>query len=115
IPLLTRTDDALVQAAESYRTLRTRLTRIQGTQGIRSVVFSSAMPGEGKTLTAMNLALCCAQIPSFKVLIVDADFRKRGLTHLLGSPTGPGLSELLSGTATYDQATVETNIPNLSV
>jgi protein-tyrosine kinase len=115
IPLLTRTDDSLVQAAESYRTLRTRLTRMQGVQGIRSVVFSSALPGEGKTLTTMNLGLCCAQITSFKVLVVDADFRKRGLTELLGAPPGMGLSELLAGRATYEQAVVRTNLPNLYV
>ena len=115
IPLLTRTDESLVQAAESYRTLRTRLTRMQAAQGIRSVVFSSALPNEGKTLTTMNLALCCAQIPTFAVLVVDADLRKRGLTDLLGSPPGVGLSELLEGKVTYEEAIIKSDISNLCV
>ncbi len=115
IPLLTRKDESLAPAAESYRTLRTRLLRMQASQGIRSIVFSSALPGEGKTLTTLNLALCCSQIPNVRVLAVDADFRARGLTQLLGSPTGPGLSELLAGKATHDEAVLATNLPNLCV
>jgi protein-tyrosine kinase len=115
IPLLTRKDESLTQAAESFRTLRTRLLRMQASQNIRSIVFSSALPGEGKTLTTMNLALSCAQIPNLRVLVVDADLRARGLTLLLGSPAGPGLSELLSGDVTRDQAVLATNLPNLCV
>ncbi len=114
-PLLTRRDEAMAPAAESYRMLRTRLLRLQAAQGIRSVVLSSALPGEGKTLTTLNLALCCTQIPNLRVLIVDADFRTRGLSHLLGTPSGPGLSEILSGEATYEQAIMSTDLPNLCV
>jgi protein-tyrosine kinase len=114
-PLLTRKDETLGHATESYRTLRTRLLRMQAAQGIRSIVFSSALPGEGKTLTTLNLALCCTQIPNLRVMVVDADFRGRGLTRLLGSPTGPGLSDLLAGTATRDQAVLATNLSNLCV
>jgi capsular exopolysaccharide synthesis family protein len=115
IPLLTRRDDGLAHAAESYRTLRTRLLRLQASQKIRSVVLSSSLPGEGKTLTTVNLGLCCTQLHKFSVLIVDADFRTRGLTHLLGCNSAVGLSELLSGKVTYAQAVLSTDFSNLSV
>jgi protein-tyrosine kinase len=115
VPLLTRQDENLAQVTESYRTLRTRILRMNTSQGIRSIVLSSSQPGEGKTLTTVNLALCCTQISNFPVLVVDADFRTRGLTHLLDCPRGAGLSELLSGEATYDQVALSTNYPNLSI
>src|SRR5437660_1398035 len=64
------------QAAESYRALRTRLLRMQSNSGFRSVVITSAIQGDGKTLTAINLALCCAQLSDMKVLLVDSDLRR---------------------------------------
>ncbi|SRR6266852_1977524 len=115
VPLLTRQDNSLTQATESYRILRTRLLRLQAARGIRSVVFSSAVPGEGKTLTTLNLGLCCTQLENFPVLIIDADFRTRGLTHLLGCTSVKGLSESLSGKISNEYALLKTNYPNLSV
>jgi Mrp family chromosome partitioning ATPase len=50
------------RGSESYKGMRTRLLRLQATEGIRSICISSAVPNEGKTLTAANLALCCAQL-----------------------------------------------------
>lgn len=98
---------------ESYRALRTRLLRAQGVQGLRSVVLSSAVAGEGKTLTSINLAICCARLHDFRVLVVDSDLRTRGLTRILGDPGGPGLSDLLAGRAQYDEAILATDCPNL--
>ncbi len=115
VPLLTRRDDSLAQAAEAYRTLRTRLLRLQTSQKIRSIVFTSSLPGEGKTLTTLNLGLSCAQLPKVSVLVVDADLRTHGLTHVLGCTTAPGLSEMLSGKLTHIQAVLSTELPNLSI
>ena len=115
VPLLTRQDERLGQLTESYRTLRTRLIRAQASQGIRSIVFSSSLPGEGKTLTTVNLGLCCTQIANFSVLVVDADFRTRGLSKLLDCPPGAGLSEVLAGEATFEDVVLSTNYPNFSV
>lgn len=115
VPLLTRHDDSLAQASEAYRTLRTRLLRLQASQKIRSVVLSSSIAGEGKTLTTLNLGLCCTQLPKLSVLVVDADFRTRGLTQILGCASAAGLSEQLSGKLTYSQAVLSTDLPNLSV
>lgn len=114
IPLLTRRDERLARAAESYRTIRTRLLRIGASREMRSFVFSSATPGEGKTLTSVNLALCCTQLSELRVLVVDADLRTHGLSHLLGMVKGPGLSEMLAEDISFEEAVYTTDVPNLS-
>jgi capsular exopolysaccharide synthesis family protein len=107
--------DALEAAEESYRALRTRLMRMRSAQGLRSVVITSSVQGEGKTLTALNLALSCAQLHEMRVLLIDGDVRTRGLTRTLGSPSGPGLSEVLVGECDPDKAILATDSPNLYV
>jgi protein-tyrosine kinase len=114
-PALYAQNDFTNIAAESYRTLRTRLLRLQAQRGLRSVVISSAVPGEGKTLTSLNLALCCSQLPRMRVLVVDGDLRTRGLTALLGNLPSPGLGEILTGEVLYDGAVLATDLPNLYV
>lgn len=106
---------SLDTTADSYRALRTRLMRLRAAQGLRSVGITSAMQGEGKTLTSFNLSLCCAQLQDMKVLVIDGDMRSRGLTRLLGSPEGPGLSEVLSGQCEPRDAILATDSPNLYV
>jgi capsular exopolysaccharide synthesis family protein len=115
VPLLTRRDNSMAQAAEAYRTLRTRILRLQASRKTRSIVFSSSHAGEGKTITTINLALCCAQLPKLSVLVIDADLRTRGLTRLLGCTESLGLSEVLGGKGTSSQAVIATELPNLSV
>jgi protein-tyrosine kinase len=102
-------------ALESYRALRTRLMRLQAAQGLHSIVLSSAIPGEGKTLTSLNLALTCAQIREQRVLLIDADLRTGGLTKLLQAPPGPGLAEVLAGEVPVEAAIASTDLPNLFV
>jgi capsular exopolysaccharide synthesis family protein len=106
---------SLDTTADSYRALRTRLLRLRTAQGLRSVVITSATQGEGKTLTSFNLALCCAQLQDMRVLVIDGDMRSRGLTRLLGSPEGPGLSDVLSGQCEPQDAILATDSPNLYV
>jgi protein-tyrosine kinase len=102
-------------AVEAYRTLRTRLVKRQTEQGTRSLVIASAQQGEGKSLTAMNLALCYANIQNWPVLLIDADLRSRGLSRLLGDPDSPGLSQILESNCPYQSAILATNVPNLYV
>ncbi len=100
---------------EAYRSLRTRLLRLQTHRSFRTVVISSAAKGEGKTLTSVNLGLCCAQLPHFRVLLMDADLRTRGLSMLVGSNGTPGLAEVLSGDAQPEAAVAATDVTNLYV
>ncbi len=112
-PVIFSGSDACLAALEAYRGLRTRLMRLAAKEGLRSIMVSSAAPGEGKTLTAINLGLCCAQLQDIRVLVVDADLRTRGLSRLIGFPADPGLAEILSGKAGYTDAILATNVPNL--
>lgn len=84
-------------AAEQYRSLRTRLSLSEGAAGLRTVLVTSPQKGEGKSITAANLALTMAQELQRRVVIVEADLRKPSLQHLFGLPGGPGLAEYLSG------------------
>jgi protein-tyrosine kinase len=102
-------------ALEAYRGLRTRLMRVQAKNGLKSIAISSSLPGEGKTLTTMNLGLCYAQLPQQRVLVIDADLRTCGLTSMLDHPSSPGLAEVLAGEVTPDEAIVATNQKNLFV
>jgi protein-tyrosine kinase len=106
---------ALKSAAESYLALRTRLMRLHSTRALRSVVVTSSIPGEGKTLTSFNLALCCSQLPDFRVLLIDGDIRTAGLSKSLGFSSLPGLADALSGKCSPESAVLETNRSNLFV
>jgi polysaccharide biosynthesis transport protein len=79
-------------ASESFRTLRTALTLTH--PDARQIVVTSAQPGDGKTTTLANLAVCYSQADK-RVLLVDADLRRPGLTNLLDMRGPLGLSEVL--------------------
>jgi protein-tyrosine kinase len=113
--LVLRQDDSLNAALETYRGLRTKLMRAQANSGLRSIVITSSLPGEGKTLTTMNLGLCYAQLPQQRVLVIDGDMRTRGLTSMLDHPSSPGLAEILSGDVAPDEAIVATSQKNLFI
>jgi protein-tyrosine kinase len=85
-------------AAEQYRTLYYRLERLREMRPMKVVSFTSAMAGEGKTVTAVNLALTAARAtPDRRILLIDADLRRSQTADVLGIRGKPGLSELLSG------------------
>lgn len=114
LPLILRKKkDAEQVALEAYRSLRTRLMFLQATLGLRSIAFTSSVPGEGKTWTVMNLGLCYSQLLDQRVLIVDADLRTCGLSKELGHPDNVGLRDLLTGHTEPQAAILGTNHPNL--
>jgi len=113
--LVLRENDSLNAALEAYRGLRTKLMRAQSGSRLRSIVITSSLLGEGKTLTTMNLGLCYAQLPQQRVLVIDGDMRTRGLTSMLDHPGSPGLAEILSGDVAPDEAIVATNQENLFI
>jgi capsular exopolysaccharide synthesis family protein len=107
--LVTQYNPSMQAAVEAYRTLRTRLTKQQTKRGMRSLVITSAAQGEGKSLTAFNLALCYAKMPNFPVLLVDADVRSQGLSRLLGDSDSPGLTKVLETGGDYQSAILHTD------
>jgi capsular exopolysaccharide synthesis family protein len=98
---------------EAYRSFRTRLLRLQAKRQFRTVAITSAAQNEGKTLTSANLALSCAQLSRFPLLLIDGDLRTHGASRCLGYDEGPGLADVLSGHASREEAVVATDIPNL--
>jgi len=89
-------------AAEEFRRLRTNLQFVDVTTGGQhSFVVTSAMPGEGKTLTAVNLAMATADSGA-RVLLVDADLRHPSVANTMGIEGSVGLTTLLLGRATIN-------------
>ena len=85
-------------AAEQYRTLYYRLERMREQRPMKVVALTSAMPGEGKTVTSVNLALAAARAnPERRILLVDADLRRGQVAPTLGMRNKVGLAELLAG------------------
>ncbi len=93
-------------AAEQYRSLRTRLRRAENGRTVRVILVTSPAKGDGKSLTAANLALTMAQEFQQRVLLIDGDLRRPTVHHLFGVSTGPGLSDVLMGTADINEALV---------
>lgn len=104
-PLVTQ-GDPFSHRAEGFRQLRTHLhfTNIAG--GSQTVVVSSAIPGEGKTSTAVNLAIMLAESGT-RVLLVDADLRRPRVAHYLGVEGSIGLTGVLSHTVALEDAIQE--------
>jgi succinoglycan biosynthesis transport protein ExoP len=89
--------------AEGYRVLRTALHSPSEEGHGQVLLLTSTLPGEGKSLTSVNLAFALASGDS-RVLVIDADLRRPVLSTLLGVRRTPGLSEVLTGVAQVDQA-----------
>lgn len=88
-------EKADVGFAEAFRTLRTGIHFLLLEKNIRSLVVTSAGPGEGKTVTAANLAYTLSRAGK-SVVVIDADLRKNNLTHFHQARNGSGLTGLLS-------------------
>ncbi len=82
---------------EEFRTLRSRLYQIREKQPLQTLLVTSALPGEGKTFTAANLAQTIARQHNRRTLLIDGDLRRPQLHTMLGAPSSPGLSDYLLG------------------
>jgi capsular exopolysaccharide synthesis family protein len=99
---------------DAYRTLRTNLQFTSVDKPIRSLLITSSLPGEGKTLSSANLAISFAESGK-KVVLVDADMRKPKQQDIFDIKKSPGLSDYLVRDLTLDQVCYPTKSENLKV
>ena len=90
-------DDENRRGAEEFRTLRSRLYQIREKLPLKRLMVTSALPKEGKSFVAANLAQVIVRQQGRRVLLIDADLRSPGMHRHLGASQTPGLSDYLLG------------------
>lgn len=115
-PFLVNLHDPHSPTAEEYRKLKSVLVKMTTGEKFRnSIMVTSSLPSEGKSLTALNLAISLAQELDHTVLLVDADLRRPSVHRYLNLEQGVGLAEVLKGEAQLGETIIPTGIGKLSV
>jgi protein-tyrosine kinase len=91
------------RALRAYKILRTRVLQRMVANNWYSFAVTGSTAGEGKTLTAINLAIALAQDVNTWVFLVDLDLQRPQVANYLGMHSGPGLGDYLTGKASIDQ------------
>ena len=107
--------DVASPTVESYRVLRTRILHRTPGSGGTTVMVTSSVPGEGKTLTAVNLALTFAKSYSQTALLVDADLKRQQVRQVLGFESGKGLGDYLLDGCDVSELIVWPGVEKLTV
>lgn len=115
-PLLAAISDPHSAVSEQYRKLKSTLVRLTNEDRFRNLLMvTSAIAGEGKSLTAANLAISMAQEYDLTVLLIDADLRRPSIHSYLGFEQTIGLSDCLQDGIDIGEAIIKTDISKLSV
>jgi exopolysaccharide/PEP-CTERM locus tyrosine autokinase len=107
--------------ADQYRVLKRPLISNATGKGAATVahgnliMVTSALPGEGKSFTSINLAMSIAAELDHTVMLVDADVARPSVLRMLGLPPGPGLLDLLEGKADMASVLIRTNVDKLTL
>jgi len=101
-------------ASEAYRGIRTSLLLSSADMAPQVILVCSSAPREGKTITTSNIAIAMAQAGS-KVLVMDCDLRRPKLHKLFSLDRDKGMSNILVGSCTLDDAIVHTQVPNVDL
>jgi polysaccharide biosynthesis transport protein len=105
------------EIAEAYRALRTSILLSKTGRSAKILMVTSALPQEGKTTTSVNLAIVLAQ-QGARVLLIEADMRRAGISHILRLESDTGLSTILGQTTVLDPKEAirsVADVPNLRV
>jgi polysaccharide biosynthesis transport protein len=97
---------------DNYRSIRTNLQFTAIDQALRSLLVTSSLPGEGKTVTSANLAISFSELGK-KVVLVDCDLRKPRQHDLFHIKKNPGLTDYLVRGIPLENVVFQTNVPNL--
>jgi capsular exopolysaccharide synthesis family protein len=113
-PMIVTLHDELSPAAEAFRAVRTSLFFSTSGQNHKVIQVTSPLPSDGKSTVTANLAIAIAKSGK-RVLVLDADFRRPALTHMLGEPETDhiGLAGIIAGKTTFASAVVKTRVDNL--
>ncbi|MAE46698.1 MAG: hypothetical protein CMJ86_07385 [Planctomycetes bacterium] len=103
------------QQAEQFRVLRNSIQALNPDGASHTLVLTSALRGEGKTVATMNLAAAMTELPGIQVLVVDADLHQPSIEKSLGLPLRKGLADLLAGGVSLDNAVRATSVPGVSI
>lgn len=115
-PLLVVSTDPASHIAEEYHKLKSVLISLSRKEEFNNVIMiASALPGEGKTITSINLALSLAKEIDSTVLLIDADLRKPSLADYLGIQAELGLTDILEGGASIEETLIHTGVGKLVV
>ncbi|MFN7983305.1 MAG: polysaccharide biosynthesis tyrosine autokinase [Vicinamibacterales bacterium] len=98
--------------SEAFKTVRTNVLFSSAEDGVRSLVVTSASPGEGKSICSANIAVAMAQA-GMRVLLVDADMRRPRVHEIFDLQQEPGLSNLLTGNARASETIQKSPVPGL--
>lgn len=113
--LLVTVNDPYTEAAEEYSKLKSVIVKLtKGGAFLNMLMVTSSIGGEGKSLTALNLALSLAQEFDHTVLLVDADIRKPSIHSYLGIENSMGLTDCLLDGADVKDALIRTGVGKLS-
>ena len=110
------------ESVEEYRNIKRPLVNnafgkaSEGISRANLILVTSSLPGEGKTFTAINLALSIANERDKNVLLIDADVARPSISKVLGISDSPGLIDYLEGSdVNFSDIIIKTSIPSLSV
>lgn len=108
--------DESTPGGAAARRLAQKVKRSAGARGIRSIVVTSSLRGEGKTTTACNLAIALSRLDrSESVVLVDLDLRRPSIARSLGVAPVRSVNDVLERRATLDEALVATDVPGLFI
>ncbi|MBF8436575.1 CpsD/CapB family tyrosine-protein kinase [Halanaerobiaceae bacterium Z-7014] len=99
---------------EAYRNLRTNLNYLSPDKELKKISFTSSEPGDGKSLTITNLAISMANNGQ-KVILIDGDLRRPKVHTQLNVTSFDGVSDILSGKISFDEALRDNEVDNLYV
>jgi capsular exopolysaccharide synthesis family protein len=102
-------------ASREFLALEQKLIQLRSAEELKTVLITSAVSSEGKTLTAVNLSAALGAEGGQKVLLIDANLRNPSVHRLLGIPAALGLSQLLAGSSVIDNVSLRTNLPGVNV
>jgi len=101
--------------AEQVRRLRNAVIALNPERAARSVLITSAVRGEGKSVATINLGMAIAELPRLRVLVVDGDMRNPSIEDYLGMPRRQGFTEMLTGSLSLDQAIRRSAVEDLDI